>query len=187
MRHRAGSLAGSLVGSLAGCLIALIVLAVPAAADTLKVMGAASLAEVFADLIRRFPAGADTVAAPEFGPSGLMREKIEAGVDADVFASADMAQARRLAAGHPERPVIHFTRDRLCAIAWPAAGLTAANLLDRVLDPAVRLATSTPGADPGGDYAWAVFARATLSATPPPASANQRLNKARLGSSRVSR
>jgi ABC-type molybdate transport system substrate-binding protein len=136
------------------------VLAVPAAADTLKVTGAASLAEAFGDLIRRFPAGADTVAAPEFGPSGLMREKIEAGVDADLFASADMAQARRFAAGHPERPVIHFTRDRLCAFARPAAGLTAANLLDRLLDPAVRLATSTPVADPGGDYAWAVFARA---------------------------
>jgi hypothetical protein len=33
-------------------------------------------------------------------------------------------------------------------------------MLDRLLDPAVRIATSTPGADPGGDYAWAVFARA---------------------------
>jgi ABC-type molybdate transport system substrate-binding protein len=29
-----------------------------------------------------------------------------------------------------------------------------------LLDPSVRLATSTPGADPGGDYAWAVFGRA---------------------------
>jgi ABC-type molybdate transport system substrate-binding protein len=29
-----------------------------------------------------------------------------------------------------------------------------------MLDPTVRVATSTPGADPGGDYAWAVFARA---------------------------
>jgi hypothetical protein len=33
-------------------------------------------------------------------------------------------------------------------------------MLDRLLDPGVRLATSTPGADPAGDYAWAVFARA---------------------------
>jgi hypothetical protein len=33
-------------------------------------------------------------------------------------------------------------------------------MLDRLLDPTVRLATSTPGADPAGDYAWAVFARA---------------------------
>jgi molybdate transport system substrate-binding protein len=89
-----------------------------------------------------------------------MREKIEAGADADLFASADMAQAQRLAAGHPERFVINFTRNRLCAMARNAVGLTPANMLDRLLDPAIRLATSTPGADPAGDYAWAVFARA---------------------------
>jgi ABC-type molybdate transport system substrate-binding protein len=149
MRHR-----------IAGCFIAVVLLAPPALADTLRVTGAGSLTAAFTDLLRRFPAGADTVAAPEFGPSGLMREKIETGLDADLFASADMAQARRLASGHPERSVIHFTRNRLCAIARTSVGLTSANLLDRLLDPAVRLATSTPGADPGGDYAWAVFARA---------------------------
>src|SRR4029077_1706870 len=48
----------------------------------------------------------------------------------------------------------------LCALARSGVGLTTDNLLDRLLDPSVRLATSTPGADPGGDYAWAVFARA---------------------------
>ena len=149
MRHR-----------LAGCLIALILLAPPAAADTLRVMGAGSLTDAFTDLLRRFPAGPDTIAAPEFGPSGLMREKIETGLNVDLFASADMEQARRLAVGHPERSVIHFTRNRLCAVARTAVGLTTSNMLDRLLDPAVRLATSTPGADPGGDYAWAVFARA---------------------------
>lgn len=145
---------------IAGCFIALVLLASPALADTLRVVGAGSLTEVFTDLLRRFPPGADTIASPEFGPSGLMREKIESGLDADLFASADMEQARRLAAGHPERPVIHFTRNRLCAIARSPVGLTAANMLDRLLDPAVRLATSTPGADPGGDYARGVFARA---------------------------
>jgi ABC-type molybdate transport system substrate-binding protein len=89
-----------------------------------------------------------------------MRQKIESGARADVLASADMEQARRLAAGHPERLVINFTRNRLCAVARGNLGLTQANMLDRLLDPAVRVATSTPGADPGGDYAWAVFARA---------------------------
>jgi molybdate transport system substrate-binding protein len=89
-----------------------------------------------------------------------MREKIEAGADIDLFASADMAQARRLAVGHPDRFVVNFTRNRLCAVARGAVGLTPANMLDRLLDPTVRLATSTPGADPAGDYAWAVFARA---------------------------
>jgi ABC-type molybdate transport system substrate-binding protein len=133
----------------------------PAArADVLHVAGAGSLASAFTDLLRRFPAGPDTVATPEFGPSGLVREKIEAGADIDLFASADMAQARRLSVGHPERFVVNFTRNRLCAIARGTLGLTPANMLDRLLDPTVRLATSTPGADPAGDYAWAVFARA---------------------------
>jgi molybdate transport system substrate-binding protein len=145
---------------IAGCLIALVLLVSPGLAETLQVVGAGSLADAFTDLIRRFPAGADMIAAPEFGPSGLMREKIEGGMNADLFASADMEQARRLAIGHPERSVIHFTRNRLCAIARAAVGLTPANMLDRLLDPAVRLATSTPGADPSGDYAFAVFARA---------------------------
>jgi molybdate transport system substrate-binding protein len=145
---------------IAGCFIALVLLVSPGLAETLQVVGAGSLNEAFTDLIRRFPAGADTIAMPEFGPSGLMREKIELGMNADLFASADMEQARRLAMGHPERSVIHFTRNRLCAIARTAVGLTEANMLERLLDPAVRLATSTPGADPGGDYAFAVFARA---------------------------
>src|SRR5271169_5468598 len=135
-------------------------LASPARADTLHVFAAGSLTDAFSDLLRRFPAGPDSVAPPEFGPSGMLREKIEAGAPADILASADMDHARRLALGHPERSVINFTRNRLCVLARSGIGLTPANMLDRLLDPSVRLATSTPGADPGGDYAWAVFARA---------------------------
>src|SRR3984957_17454016 len=53
-----------------------------------------------------------------------------------------------------------FTRNRLCALGRAGFGLTPDNLLVNLLDPAVRLATSTPRADPAGDYTWAVFARA---------------------------
>jgi molybdate transport system substrate-binding protein len=141
-------------------LAALLALATPAAADTLHIIGAGSLTDAFTDLAGRFPARADTVAKPVFGPSGLMRQSIEQGAPADLLASADMEQARRLAASHPERTVVLFTRNRLCAIARNAVGLTSANMLDRLLDAGVRVGTSTPGADPGGDYAWAVFARA---------------------------
>jgi molybdate transport system substrate-binding protein len=144
----------------AAALISLLLTVPAASADTLHVAGAGSLAAAFSDLLRRFPAGPDTVAPSEFGPSGLMREKIEAGADVDLFASADMAQAERLAAGHPDRFVVEFTRNRLCTIARGALGLTPANMLERLLDPTVRVATSTPSADPAGDYAWAVFARA---------------------------
>lgn len=132
----------------------------PASAEPLRVIGAGSLTAAFTDLLRAFAAAPDSVAAPEFGPSGLMRQKIESGAEVDLFASADMEQARRLAVGHPERAIVHFTRNRLCTLARPTVGLTSANMLDRLLDPGVRIATSTPGADPAGDYTWAVFARA---------------------------
>jgi ABC-type molybdate transport system substrate-binding protein len=110
--------------------------------------------------VKAFPAAGGDVASPVFGPSGVLRERIEHGDHVDVFASADMDQPRRLARSHAGSFVVMFTRNRLCALGKASLGLTSENLLDRLLDPSVRLATSTPGADPGGEYAWAVFARA---------------------------
>lgn len=132
----------------------------PARADTLKVMAAGSLRPAITQLLQSFPLGSDAVDPPEFGPSGLLRQKIESGTPVDVFASADMEQPRQLAAGHPERLVILFARNSLCALARPNLKIDQANLLDRLLDPSVRIATSTPGADPLGTYSWEVFARA---------------------------
>src|SRR3984957_6788115 len=143
-----------------GLIVALLPLSAPVRADTLKVMAAGSLRAAMTYLLQRFPLQSDTVDTPEFGSSGLMRQKIENGAAVDVFASADMEQPRQLAAGHPERLVILFARNSLCALARSGLGLDQANLLDRLLDPAVRIATSTPGSDPLGTYSWQVFARA---------------------------
>ena len=145
---------------LIGLLAIVLALFTPARADTLKVMGAGSLRAAMTDLLQRFPKQTDEVDTPEFGASGLMRQKIESGEHVDVFASADLEQPHKLAAGHPERLVILFARNTLCALARPELGLTEANFLDRLLDPAVRIATSTPGSDPLGTYSWEVFARA---------------------------
>jgi ABC-type molybdate transport system substrate-binding protein len=57
-------------------------------------------------------------------------------------------------------PVHRFARNRLCALIRPGLAVESATLLDRMLDPAVRLGTSTPGADPSGDYAWRLFEKA---------------------------
>jgi molybdate transport system substrate-binding protein len=38
--------------------------------------------------------------------------------------------------------------------------VTSDTLLDRMLDPQIKLATSTPKADPSGDYAFEVFRKA---------------------------
>src|SRR5262249_54985821 len=44
-------------------------------------------------------------------------------------------------------------------ISRKSAGVTANNLVDRLLAKGVRVKTSTPIADPSGDYAWAIFDR----------------------------
>jgi molybdate transport system substrate-binding protein len=144
---------------LAGILF-IIVVAGPAAAEPLRIYAAGSLTAAFTDIVHAFPAPADTIASPVFGPSGVLRERIEHGEPADLLASADMAQPRTLSHERSDRPVIMFTRNQLCALGRASLNLTPDNMLEKLLDPAVRLATSTPHADPAGDYTWAVFARA---------------------------
>jgi molybdate transport system substrate-binding protein len=53
-----------------------------------------------------------------------------------------------------------FTRNRLCALVKPGLAVDTASLLDRMLDGNVKLAASTPKADPSGDYAFEAFAKA---------------------------
>jgi molybdate transport system substrate-binding protein len=137
-----------------------IVFATAAAAEPLHIYAAGSLTAAFTEMVRAFPAPPDVIAPPVFGPSGVLRERIEHGEPADILASADMDQPRILSREKDDRPVIMFTRNRLCALSRASLNLTPDNLLDKLLDPTVRLATSTPHADPAGDYTWAIFARA---------------------------
>jgi molybdate transport system substrate-binding protein len=130
------------------------------AEEPLRIYAAGSLTSAFTDIVAAFPAPAGSVGKPVFGPSGVLRERIEKGEPADLLASADIGQPRRLAHERPDRFVVMFTRNRLCLLAPSRLGITPDTVLDRMLDPSLRLATSTPGADPGGDYAWAVFAKA---------------------------
>ena len=53
-----------------------------------------------------------------------------------------------------------FTRNRLCGLLRGGFTVASDGLLEALLDPRTRLATSTPGSDPAGDYAWLLFGRA---------------------------
>ena len=94
-----------------------------------------------------------------FGASGLLKDRIAAGERADVFASANMAHPQALAAAGKASPVQRFTRNTLCALVSPKVNVTPETLVDRMLDPAVKLGASTPKADPSGDYAEIMFER----------------------------
>jgi len=71
-----------------------------------------------------------------------------------------MEHPQALAAAKRSGPMVLFARNRLCALMRPRLDVTPASLLDRMLDPSVKLGTSTPKADPSGDYAWEVFRKA---------------------------
>lgn len=134
-----------------------------AAAETVRLFAAGSLRGAMTEVTRAFEAreaggvSVETVT----GASGLLRERIENGEPAHVFASADTGHPRRLMEqGRTTGPVAIFARNELCALGRPGLNVGSDTLLDRMLAPDVKVGTSTPRADPSGDYAFALFARA---------------------------
>jgi molybdate transport system substrate-binding protein len=92
-----------------------------------------------------------------FGPSGKLRERIEAGDKPALFASASPAHTDRLQKAGLLRSSNVFAGNTLCVMARPGFSLSGKNVIDVLLDDAVVLGTSTPGADPSGDYTWEMF------------------------------
>jgi molybdenum ABC transporter molybdate-binding protein len=98
------------------------------------------------------------------GPSGSIRERIEKELNekasADVFASADIGNPQQLYDKGLSEPVVNFIDNRLVAIVKPGLSVTSGNLLDYLLNPTIKLGTSTPIKDPSGDYAQEIFRKA---------------------------
>lgn len=135
--------------------------AMPAkAADNVTLFAAGSLKTALGEVAQAYTARHGTAVATEFAASGLLRKRIEEGARPDVFASANMAHPRKLAAAGIGGPVMLFARNRLCALVQPGLAVTSETLLEVMLRPEVRLGTSTPKADPSGDYAWELFGKA---------------------------
>jgi ABC-type molybdate transport system substrate-binding protein len=132
------------------------------AADPVKLYAAGSLKAALTDVATAYEQAYGTPVEAEFAASGLLRERIENGEAVDVFASANMAHPATLAAAGWGGPVALFARNHLCALAQAEIELSPATLLDVILDPDARLGTSTPRADPSGDYAWQLFEQAEV-------------------------
>ena len=152
-------LAATAVAALAAC--SSMHSAAPAAsAEPVRVYAAGSLREALTNIAQDYEARTGQKVALTFGASGLLRGRIEQGEPAQVFASADTDHPQRLAAaGGWQAPVV-FTRNQLCALTSDRVNATPDTLLATLLDPQVRVGTSTPKADPSGDYAWALFRQA---------------------------
>ncbi len=131
-----------------------------AAQAPIRLLAAGSLRAALCEIGEAFASATGCRVAADFGASGLLRNRIAGGEAAEVFASADLGNPQMLERDGLSGPVVLFARNELYAFVRPGLAVTPATLLAHMLDPAIRLGTSTPKADPSGDYAWQVFARA---------------------------
>lgn len=126
----------------------------------LQVYAAGSLRGALTAIAKNYEAKTGQKIALTFGASGLLRERIEKGEAAQVFASADTDHPQRLAQRGGWQAPKMLVRNTLCALTGADINATSATLLDTLLRPTVRLGTSTPKADPSGDYTWELFHKA---------------------------
>lgn len=153
--------------TLSACALALITgcfaMTQPLRADdaaAVRVLAAGSLRAAMTEIAAAFSRSTNVKVEPGFGASGVLRQRIESGNPADVFASADMGNPLALSRAGKAGPVVLFARNRLCALVRPGLHLSADTFLSTLLDPQIKLGTSTPKADPLGDYTWAMFGKA---------------------------
>ena len=130
------------------------------AADTVLLHAAGSLRAALDEVAAAYEKTTDVKVTAKYGASGTLRDGIERGDRAEVFASANMEHPLALFHAGKSAPVALFARNQLCALVRPGLTVEPASLLDRMLEPQVKLGTSTPKADPSGDYAWEVFRKA---------------------------
>lgn len=130
----------------------------PASAEPIRILAAGSLKKAFTEMISRWQeTHPESPVRMENGPAGWLRERIEKGEAFDLYASAALAHAEALSQAGLTGPAVLFARNRLCALVKADNPVTSDSVVDMLLQPATRIATSTPKADPGGDYAWAFF------------------------------
>ena len=146
---------------LASAACAVLLSAAPGAqAAPLTLYAAGSLNAALTTVASDFTAATGTPVATTFQASGTIRTEIEAGTRPDVFASADTGNPATLQAEGLAGPVVNFASNQVVAVVRGNEGVTTANLLATILNPSVRVGTSTPIYDPLGDYTEQVFADA---------------------------
>lgn len=136
-----------------------------AGAEPVSIYAAGSLREVMQALEKSYTeerhASSSASATPSlqflFGPSGKLRERIESGDMVHIFASASPEHTDRLLKAGKLRSSNVFASNSLCVIARPGFALIEEKLVETLLAPDVVVGTSTPGADPAGDYTWEMF------------------------------
>jgi molybdate transport system substrate-binding protein len=128
-----------------------------ASADEIRVMAAGSLKDVFTTIFADYTKQYGGSFSPVWGPSGVLRERLQKGEAFDVFASAGLPHAQVLTEAGASGPSVLFVRNALCIVTDADRQLDTGNLVETLLKPEIRIGTSTPVSDPAGDYTWEMF------------------------------
>ncbi len=125
----------------------------------LVLYGAGSLREAMTEMAALFSREHGIAVRTEFGASGRMRERIEAGDKVDVFTSADIGHAARLVADGRASVMAMFARNDLCLLAPASARFEPAARVrsTRSLKDGVKIGVSPAKIDPLGDYTVQLF------------------------------
>lgn len=138
----------------------------PAKAEQpLTVLAAGSLREALTAIAGQWAQQGGGPMNVAYGPSGKLREQIESGKAFDVFASASLDHVQALHAAKRVAEARTLLYNSLCIVSRPGLEISAQDLHRQLVDPSLRLATSTPVSDPMGDYTWQFFRK--LDATHP--------------------
>ncbi len=124
----------------------------------LTLLAAGSLKSAFLPLVAYFQQQTGLAVDAQFGPAGLLRERIEAGTPCAVFASANAAHPQALLQAGLAQECQGFAGNQLMLTAMRSRDNDGLDWLALLSTPRLRLATSTPGCDPSGDYTWQLFA-----------------------------
>lgn len=124
--------------------------------ERVTIYAATSLAPVFEDMTAAGYAGVEYRIVT--GSTGTLADEIRNGADCDVFAGADLEIADGLSHG----PVASIGRSRLAILAHARLKAASSTILDRLIDPQVKLGVEAESADPAGRCAREVFRRAEI-------------------------
>ena len=106
----------------------------PAGAETVQLYAAGSLKAALTDVSKAYETSTGTMVEAKYGPSGLLKDEIAGGAEADVFASANMEHPRELQDKRKSGPVVRFARNSLCALVRPGLAADSTTLLAQMLD-----------------------------------------------------
>ena len=123
----------------------------------LTIFSAGSFRHVLNELVTIFKQKNPVEVHLHLAPAGLLRQRLEADEYCDIFISANLQNINILSATKCiyNQQILAF--NQLILTTLNTEHYQHRNTLDILFDESLRLATSTPIADPCGDYTWHLF------------------------------